>query len=246
VLTFTLTDTLSKNDYFQLVFPTGSVFSFVAVATINLSIFSSSVNFLSANSTLVLRQASISPTRYAGTVCRITIGRYTAPASTLPISPFLLQVYNQNNSLKMQGTASLTASPKTYAFTVAPASALINQPTSYAFTLAVQDPMLSTGMIQVTFPSELVFSVTSNCISNSNFTSPATPLCTLNGNHSVLLSNLSSADLAASTYAFTVQGVTNSDRALTTSNFSTVVYYSSNPQAQVGTSSISGVTLLAR
>ena len=49
ILTFTLTDTISKNDYFQLVFPPGTTFTFLAVSTINLSIFSSLVSYISAN-----------------------------------------------------------------------------------------------------------------------------------------------------------------------------------------------------
>ena len=105
------------------------------MSTINLSIFSSAVTYVTANRTLVMRQAASSTTRWAGTVCRITVGRYTAPTSTLTATPFILQVYNQFNGLKMQGTASLSASAKPYVVTVTPGSYIVNDPTSYTFTV---------------------------------------------------------------------------------------------------------------
>lgn len=82
-----------------------------------------------------MRQAASSPTRYAGTICRINVGRYTAPPSTLTATPFIFQVYNQQNGLKMQGEASITATAKAYTMNVAPSSFLINQATSYTFDL---------------------------------------------------------------------------------------------------------------
>ena len=100
-----------------------------------------------------MRQATSSPTRYAGTICRITIGRYTSPSSTLPVSPFTLQVYNQQNGLKMEGSTSLTATAKTYTMTVTPVSYLINEPTTYTFQIDVTDTMLNTSMIDLTFPA---------------------------------------------------------------------------------------------
>jgi len=100
-----------------------------------------------------MRQAASSTTRYAGTVCRITVGRYTAPTSTLTATPFILQVYNQYNGLKMEGSASLTATAKPYTVSLIPSSSIINDLTSYTFTITTSDNVLRTGMIGITFPS---------------------------------------------------------------------------------------------
>lgn len=147
VLTFTLTDTISRNDYFQLVLPTGSTFTYLAISTINLSIFSSSVTYIASNHTIVMRQAISSPTRFAGTTCVITIGRYVSPPNTLTTAPFLLQVYDNSNGLKMQGNATLTAVAKPYTLQVVPTSSFINENTTYTFTLTIQDKILSSGML---------------------------------------------------------------------------------------------------
>lgn len=153
VLTFTLADTISRSDYFQLVLPAGSTFSFVAISTINLSIFSSSVAYISSNQTIVMRQAISSPTRFAGTTCTITIGRYVSPPSTLTTSPFLLQLYDISNGLKMQGSATLTAVAKPYTLRVEPSSYFINKNASYTFTLTTQDRMLASGMLSIKIPA---------------------------------------------------------------------------------------------
>ena len=150
-----------------------------------------------------MRQAASSPTRYAGTTCRIILGRYTAPPSTLPATPFIFQVYNQQNGLKMQGQASLTATAKTYSLTITPTSFIINQPTSYTFDLITTDTILKTSMIDIAFPVELSPSVTANCLLTNDFSSPATPQCQLNS-QTVRISNLSTADIPASTYTFTL------------------------------------------
>ena len=100
-----------------------------------------------------MRQAASSSTRYAGTICTIRVGRYTSPSSTLAATPFIFQVYNQQNGLKMQGQTSLTAQAKPYAMTITPTSYLINEATSYTFDIVITDTVLSSGMIDVTFPS---------------------------------------------------------------------------------------------
>jgi len=111
-LTFTLADTISKTDYFQFVFPINSTFSFSAISSVNLQISSSAVSYIPANYTLVMRQSTSSSTKYAGTVCKITINTYTAPPNIKTTPFFTLQIYNSQNDLKMSGTATLTAAAK--------------------------------------------------------------------------------------------------------------------------------------
>lgn len=153
ILTFTLLDTLSKTDYFVLVLPSGASFSFIVIATFNLAIFSSGVTYDATNNTLVMKQAVTSPTRYTGTLCTITLGRYTSPPSTLTTLPFTLNVYDSSNGLKMTGQNTLTATAKSYTATMTSLSVLVNAATSYTLVLTTQDNMLAAGLIALTFPS---------------------------------------------------------------------------------------------
>lgn len=57
------------------------------------------------------------------------------------------------------------------------------------------------------------------------------------------ISSISSADISPNTYSFTIQTVTNADRALTTSSFSFTVYYSNDSLAKVGENTVSGITM---
>ena len=245
IFNFTLADTISKSDYFQLTFPAGTTFSFVAIASSNLNLFSSGVTFNSTNLTLIMRQASTSPTRFAGTVCTITIGRYTAPPSTKTTDPFTFQVYTSTGGLKMQGLATISATANTYIATVGAASSNINKNTSYTFIVTTLDSMLSSSMIQVKFPSELTLSISANCVSSTNFSSAGNMTCTMNGTNTVLIKNLSSSTITPGIYSFTIGSVVNRGKALTTSNFSLTYYYSSDTSGRVGTSNSAGVTLLA-
>ena len=246
ILTFTLSDTISKSDYFQLVLPANSSFTFIGISSSNLGLFPSATTYVAANNTLVMRQSSSSSTKSAGTVCQITVGRYTAPGSTKTTSAFLLQIYNSYNGLKMQGSATVTAVAKAYAVTVVAGSYLINQNTSYSFVVNVTDSLLSSAMIQVRFPAELAVSVAANCLTNNNFSSTTTAACTTPAANTVLVGNITSAAVTPGVYSISIATVTNANRALTTSGFSLVIYYSDDTTAQVGTSSVGAVTMLSR
>lgn len=153
IFSFTLTDTIVKSDFFQITFPPNTTFAFSIVSSSNLSIFNSGVTYNSSNLTLTIRQATTSSTKFAGTLCSITLAQYKAPPSTKTTDPFTFQVYNSAGGLKMQGSATLTASPNTYVATVTPSTFIINKSTNYSFTVTSTDAMLSSGMIQLRFPS---------------------------------------------------------------------------------------------
>ncbi len=242
---FTLTDTISRTDYFQVIFPIGTSFTFTAIATTNLNLFSTGVTYNSTNLTIIMRQASTSPTRFAGTVCTITIGRYTAPTSTKTTDSFTFQVYTSTGGLKMQGISTITATANIYNAAVTALNYNINKNTSYTFTLAILDAMLSSSMIQIKFPSELTISIVSNCVASNNFTVNNSIKCSINSSNTILLRNISSATIAPGTYSFTLGSVINTGKALTTSNFSLTYYYSNDTNARVGTSNSVGVTLLS-
>lgn len=126
VFTFTLTDTIIKSDYFVLIFPSGTTFTLLALSTVNIQNFLSGATYTSSNLTLLMRQSAASSTKFAGAVCKISVSSYTAPPSVKTTGNFILQVYNNQNYLKMQGTATLTAQANTFTMSVAASSYLIN------------------------------------------------------------------------------------------------------------------------
>lgn len=156
-----------------------------------------------------MRQPISSLTKYAGAVCSITLSKYVAPPSALTASPFLFQVYDQSNGLKMQGTASLSAQPKSYTLAVQSDSYLINYHARYNFTLTVTDTVLSTGMIQIDIPAELTPSFNSSCLLYSNFSSPGLPVCTLTSSRTVTITNFSTSSTSTGVYTFTIGTIIN-------------------------------------
>lgn len=88
--------------------------------------------------------------------------------------------------------------------------------------------------------------VVNNCVTANNFTSPSTANCSVISANTVLISNLTTAAVSPSIYSISIGTVTNANKALTTSSFSLIIYYSDDRSAQVGTSTVTGVTMLPR
>jgi hypothetical protein len=190
-----------------------------------------------------MRQPISSSTRFAGTVCKITINTYTAPPSTKTTPSFTLQIYNSQNALKMSGTATITAVAKSYTLTALPQSYFINANTTYTFTLTTLDNLLASAMIAITFPAELSLSVSPNCLT-ANFSSPSSMTCSVNGSNTVMLTNLSTALISPRTYTLTISNLVNTGWALTTSSFNMSIYYSNSTSEMVATASFPGVTFI--
>jgi hypothetical protein len=242
--TFTLTDTILKTDYFQIIFPTGTIFTFNNfIAGSNLLLFSTGVTYIPAYLTLISRQSSSSPTKYAGTICKITIGSYTAPSSVKTTDNFILQVFNSQNGLKMQGTATMTAQANIYSMNVTASTYLINQNAVYSFTFTSIDFLTNTSYILLTFPSDLTSNITSNCLS-TNFSSPVTSICSLNGSNIIRLDSLTSNGITPNTYKISVQSIINPNRALSFLSFYASFYYINDSNYLVANSSFTGLVYL--
>jgi hypothetical protein len=97
-INFNLTDTISKTDYFQVIFPTDTIFTYSAISS-NLQI--ASVTYNSSNYTLSIRQSSAAPSRVAGTSCFVLFRTYTSPPSTKTTSPIYLTILTSAGYSKM-------------------------------------------------------------------------------------------------------------------------------------------------
>lgn len=240
VFTFTLTDTIIKSDYFLLVFPSGTIFSLQALSTVNIQIFLSGATYTSSNMTLLMRQSAASSTKFAGALCKISISSYTAPPSVKTTGNFILQVYNSQNNLKMQGTATLTAQANTFTMNVAASTYLINQNAIYTFTITTLNFLTNTSYILITFPADLAFNVSTNCLTN-NFSSPATSTCSTNGSI-IRLDSLTTSGISANTYTSTIQSIFNPNRAVSNLSFTANFYYSNDSSTLTANAYFTGLT----
>jgi hypothetical protein len=241
--TFTLTDTLTKTDYFQISFPTGSLFSFVVISAVNLQLFSSGVTYISSNLTLIMRQSAASPTKYAGTVCKISISSYTAPPSTKQTGNLLLQVFNYQNYLKMQGSASLAAQPNTFLMSIAANNYLINQNAAYTVSFTSTDFLTNTSYILLTFPSDLTLNISAHCMT-SNLSSPASSTCASSGSNTIRLDSLTTAGISANTYTLTIQSIVNPNRAVSDLSFYASFYYLNDSSYLTANANFTGLTFV--
>lgn len=242
VFTFTLTDTIIKTDYFVIIFPSGTTFTLQALSTSNIQIFLSGATYTSSNLTLLMRQSAASSTRFAGAVCRISVSNYTAPPSVKTTGNFILQIYNNQNYLKMQGTTTLTAQANTFTMSVAASSYLINQNAVYTFTITTLNFLTNTSYILITFPSGLAFNLSTSCLTN-NFTSPAASSCSTNGSN-IRLDSLTTSGISANTYTLSIQSIINPNRALSNLSFTANFYYSNDSTTLTANAYFTGLTYI--
>lgn len=240
--TFTLTDTLTKTDYFQIILPSGSTFSFIAISSPDLQLAFSNSVYTSANSSLIMRQPASNPTRFANTICRILISRYTAPPSVRPTDNFILQIYNFQNGLKMQGSASITARANTYIMSVTASTYLINQNAAYTIDFTTLDFLTNTSYITIGFPTDLTLNISTRCFT-SNFSSTANSTCSSNGN-TIRVDSLTTNGITANSYRITIDSIINPNRALANISFSVNFYYINDSSYLVATASFTGLTYI--
>lgn len=193
----------------------------------NLNLLSTIPVYTSSNLTITLKRTASSIILIAGINANTSISNYTAPPSTKPVGLFTVNLLNNMNHLKMSGTATLTVVSKIYTLSVVSQSYFINAAATYSFTVITNDKLLDSAMIAITFPSVLTLTISSNCLV-ANISNPSPFVCALNGSNTVILSSLSTAIINPNTYTFTVSGIKNAGKALTTSSFFMNLYYTND------------------
>ena len=115
VFTFTLADTVTKDDTFEVRFPAGSVINLLTQLSFSFGI--DNANYDSGTTTLTITQSTASPTRAALYVASITVINYLTPASTKTTDPIEFVILN-NGFEKMKGSNTITALPNSYSMTM--------------------------------------------------------------------------------------------------------------------------------
>ena len=238
--------TISQNDYFTLIFPTGSTYAYSSVGgtgqpydtpviagqsvQIKHLISASSVPLHSGDYTLVFRNFLASP-------------------STLPTNNFTMTVYRNNYPI-LTGTANITAVADTLSNASAvPAVRTVLTTTSYVFTIPLTQPLSASGMIRITMPSQVTIATNAaNCatLTASVSTVNLNPVCSYATANSILFSSINgtvSANITSGqTLTLTVNGLTNPSDTAQSGSFAISTFYSSNAAGVTQTGTAPGVT----
>jgi hypothetical protein len=236
----TIVDSVSHIDTITITFPAGSILTNVSVIP---SPGSQTYQMTSAT-TLQMTFLSTFKTQPAGFIFTYTFSNYTAPPSTQITSPFTFTV-SLNGYPKQTATATLQAVANTLTFTVIPALTEINKNTTYTFSVTTLDPILSSGRININFPTGLGLSFSSSgcaILTGTNISSSVT--CSQPTATSLILSgfNSSSGNIPAQTITISVLGVVNPSSTAPTGSFTVTTYYSANDDTLVATGTGNAIT----
>ena len=238
----TLTVTINQNDYFTIVFPNGTSFSYNQLYGTS---YYKIPPTISGQTVLIYHSDSVISSFSQNTEYIITFFDYNAPPSTLPTDPIIFSVL-RNGFPIMTSSASVTALSSTLSANVTAANKKVAVITSYTFSIATSNALSSSGMIRITFPKEVTISTNSvNCATLTGLGVKSIPTCTYQPSlNSITISDLnsSSSTINAQTFQLTIFNITNPGDTSTSGNFSITTYYTSNTGGLTDTGSAPGVT----
>ncbi len=172
---FSNTDTIARDDYFEIVFPSPTTISFVrSMSNLALAsgVYNSSLLSLRFNSFGSASNINQNTTNY------IRFLNYRTPITTRETDFFLLTIYSAAGRKKMEGKTKLKALQRAYNISAQSADNLkINDVTSYYLTLNVANSVSSSAMLKISLPPELKITNSSTCPKSLNTSGSNTTSC---------------------------------------------------------------------
>ena len=238
-ISFIISDYISNTDYFQIVFPSDTVITFIFLTS--LPIPKSSENYTSSNTTITVFQGN-NPVYAPSTSNTITFLNYKTPPSTEPTAAITTYVMS-NGYPKMQASTSLTIDPANYTIGVTVSDTVVNTLTTYTVTVTTLDQLLSSGYITLALDPWLTNTAEQVNYLNNNLTvtlsgssinsNPAHSIssATTNGTtqYTLTLTNLntSASEIPPQSITITLADLLNFPAVVTMNSFSLSTYYSS-------------------
>lgn len=239
----TITDIISSTDYVTIAFPAGTTISNFPSATIGATLgINTATTTYSSQVLTVYFQGSI--TIPASSQIFITISNFIAPPSTQTTGNFVFTFLSSGGYPKMVSYQTITAVTGELSGLVVPTVSTVNLVTSYDFSITIDDPITSSGIFKITFPTILTVANSTSCASITGTNLASSPICTFNSiENSITFTsiNSSSSNIPKQTFTVKVSGITNPPSTKPTASFSVVTYYSS-AGASVDAGTISGIT----
>ena len=140
--------TINKNDYFSIVFPNGTTFSYNQIYGTS---YYKIPPTISGQTVLIYHSDTVLSSFDQNSEYIITFYGFNAPPSTLPTDPITFSVL-RNGFPIMTGSASVTAISSSLSANVSVANKRVAALTSYTFNINMTNPLSSSGMIRITFP----------------------------------------------------------------------------------------------
>ncbi len=148
---FTNTDTISRDDYFEIVFPSPTTISFSRSMS---SLALASGAYTSSTLTLRFNSLSSAVNINANNNNYIRFLNYRTPPTTKETDFIVFTIYSSSGRKKMEGRSRLKAVQRTYNITAQSGDSLgINDVTSYYLTINVINAVSSSAMVKITLPS---------------------------------------------------------------------------------------------
>lgn len=236
---------INQSDYFSITFPADTSYTYNQI--FGTGYYVSPPTF-SGQTVLIYHDTTSSASSYSqGSLYSITFASFKAPASTSPTGNLLLQILRNGYPI-MYGNAVLTATSASLSATVSVTNTVVWASTSYIFSINISNPLSSTGMIQITFPSTITPPTSASCASLLGSSLNPNPTCTFSsGSNSITLTNLNASSSVTTipsqnSITLSINGVINPPDTTTTGSFTITTYYTSNTIGVVETGTIAGVT----
>lgn len=234
---------INQNDYFSITFPTGTTFSYNLIFGIS---FYSLPPTISGQTVLIYHNSTVTATFAKNSAYILTFQNFQAPPSTAPTQNIVFSVLRNGYPI-MTGSSTLTAVSSTLTASVSVANTRVATLTSYTFSITMSNPLSSSGMIKITFPSQVTISTSaSNCATLVGAGVNSLPTCTFEAAlNSITIANLnaSASNIATQTLKVTIINITNPGDTSTSGTFSITTYYSSSaPGGITDTGTAAGVT----
>lgn len=221
---FETVDAFALTDYFEIEFPTGSVFTF------NSNVLSGGITLVKTNATYannVLRcymNPLLSVKNYTSPFTMyISVGSYTAPPSIESTGNFKISILRNGYPMQV-GYQVLTPVATTLSGSlIARSSEVVNKATSMTFSVTINDGLSSSGKLRIKLPSEVVLgTITTSCATLTGTNMIDTPVCTTNPTTKTIdLTNLNSSSslIPAQTFTLILTNLINPFSTAPTSTF---------------------------
>ena len=147
---FTLSASINRNDYFRIVFPTGTTFAY-SNPILGTGVYTEPPT-IAGQTVEVYHHSSVTPTQIYSGVYILVIQSFQAPPSTIPTQPIVFSVIRNGYPI-MTGSTSLQASADTLTASVSVTNPQVLTNTSYTFSIPLTHALSSSGLIQITLPA---------------------------------------------------------------------------------------------
>lgn len=181
-----------------------------------------------------------------GSVYSVTIYRMKAPPSTKTTNQITVKIV-KNGFDKMIGYTTIRAVASTLTGSAAATLSTVNKVTTYRINITTVDPLTSSGMVKITFPSTITPTLTSGCatLSGSVGGVRTNPTCAYDGTSNTITittMNSSTSSIVAQTLRFVISGVQNAPSVNPSGSFIVATYYTTDVNDLVSQGTIAGVT----